>query len=172
MQILIGYDGSDCAKAAIADLQWAGLPDRIEAEVLSVADVFPHLTPECYRAPAPGEPEDSPIIKRARALALQALAEAKELSEEGAADVRARFSGWEVRANAVGHSPYWGIISRADQWGPDLVVVGSHGRSAAGRVLLGSPAARCGSEGPGRCARWARCDCWWGWMVHRGRPMR
>jgi nucleotide-binding universal stress UspA family protein len=138
MKILIGYDGSDCAKEAIGDLQWAGLGDRIEAEVLTIADVFPHLTPECYQGPAAGAPEDPPIIKLARALAAQALAEAKELSGEGAADVRARFPQWEVRANAFGHSPYWGIISRAAQWQPDLVVVGSHGRSAAGRVLLGS----------------------------------
>ena len=46
MKLLIGYDGSECAKAAIADLQWAGLPGRIEAEVLAIADVFQHLTPE------------------------------------------------------------------------------------------------------------------------------
>ena len=89
-------------------------------------------------APGTGEPEDSPIIKRARALALEALAEAKQLSDEGAADVRVRFPKWQVRANALGHSPSWGVISRAGQWQPDLVVVGSHGRSAAERVLLGS----------------------------------
>jgi hypothetical protein len=31
MRILIGYDGSDCAEAAIYDLRRAGLPADVEA---------------------------------------------------------------------------------------------------------------------------------------------
>ena len=138
MKILIGYDGSECAEAAISELRYAGLPGQIEAEVLSVADVFPHLAPEIYRPPEPADPEDSPIVKRARALAGQALADAKQVADEGAAIVRAQFPGWSVRASATGDSPYWGVIKRADEWRPDLIVLGSHGRSAAGRLLLGS----------------------------------
>ena len=40
MKILIAYDGSDCAKAALEDLKSAGLPTKAEALVLSIADVF------------------------------------------------------------------------------------------------------------------------------------
>src|SRR5690348_16185832 len=40
MKILIAYDGSDCAEAAITDLQRAGLPEETTALVLSLADVF------------------------------------------------------------------------------------------------------------------------------------
>jgi nucleotide-binding universal stress UspA family protein len=138
MKILIGYDGSDPAKDAIADLQWAGLPERVDAEVLSVADVFPHLPPECYRPPDADDSEESPMIRRARALATQALGEAKQLAEQGASEVRARFPKWTVRPNALGDSPYWGVVGRADQWRPDLIVIGSRGRSVAARVLLGS----------------------------------
>lgn len=36
MKILIAYDGSDCADAALTDLQRAGLPSDVEAIVLSV----------------------------------------------------------------------------------------------------------------------------------------
>jgi len=40
MKILIGYDGSECADAALEDLRWAGLPDVAEAVVFTAADVF------------------------------------------------------------------------------------------------------------------------------------
>ena len=35
MKILIGYDGSECADAALDDLKRAGLPERAEAHILS-----------------------------------------------------------------------------------------------------------------------------------------
>ena len=40
MKILIGYDGSESADAALYDLQRAGLPDDAEALIVSVADVM------------------------------------------------------------------------------------------------------------------------------------
>lgn len=40
MRILIGYDGSESADAALADLRHAGLPRDAEALILSVADVM------------------------------------------------------------------------------------------------------------------------------------
>ena len=48
------------------------------------------------------------------------------------------FPGWQVRAEASADSPAWGVIKQADTWHPDLIVVGSHGRSALGRLVLGS----------------------------------
>jgi hypothetical protein len=47
MKILIGYDGSTTADAALDDLKSAGLPDRAEAIVISVAEVW--LPPEKRR---------------------------------------------------------------------------------------------------------------------------
>jgi nucleotide-binding universal stress UspA family protein len=43
-----------------------------------------------------------------------------------------------VRTEACADSPAWAVIKQADTWQPDAVVVGSHGRSAMGRLLLGS----------------------------------
>lgn len=40
MRILIGYDGSQCAEAALHDLKRAGLPAQADALIMSVADVF------------------------------------------------------------------------------------------------------------------------------------
>ena len=40
MKILIGYDGSECADAALQDLRRAGLPSEADVLVMTVADVF------------------------------------------------------------------------------------------------------------------------------------
>lgn len=40
MKLLIAYDGSPCADAALADLARAGLPDEIEAVVIFLVDVW------------------------------------------------------------------------------------------------------------------------------------
>ena len=47
MRILIGYDGSDCAEAAVSDLRRAGLPAQAEAVVMTAVDLTPHLPPSC-----------------------------------------------------------------------------------------------------------------------------
>jgi nucleotide-binding universal stress UspA family protein len=50
---------------------------------------------------------------------------------------------------AQGDAPAWGIIKEADVWQPSIVVVGSEGKSAVGRFLLGSIAYKVLTEG--RC---------------------
>jgi hypothetical protein len=49
VKILIGYDGSDCADAALDDLTHAGLPPDAEAQILSVGEVWlPPPPPSTY----------------------------------------------------------------------------------------------------------------------------
>ena len=99
MKSLIGYDGSECAMAAIEDLRWAGLPDHAEASVLTVADVWLPATPEPDRSEA--DPVLYPAVSAARALAAQAVEDAKALSHDGAARVRACFDS-VCRAKRLG----------------------------------------------------------------------
>ncbi len=40
MKILFAYDGSECADSALEDLRNAGLPEKADAIVMSLADVF------------------------------------------------------------------------------------------------------------------------------------
>ena len=40
MRILIGYDGSESADAALDDLRRAGLPREVEALIVSVGEVM------------------------------------------------------------------------------------------------------------------------------------
>lgn len=140
MKILIGYDGSDCAEAALDDLQRAGLPSAAEALVLSVTEVsLPPPPPSGYeileRARAVHVPAD---LKRVYAKGSSAIQEAQSLAERAAARLRANFPGWETSAEASVGSPARELTGKADEWKPDLIVVGSHGRSAAERLVLGS----------------------------------
>jgi len=139
MKILIAYDGSDCANRAIDDLRRAGLPPEAEAVVISVADVLPVPPPSSYEVFESAFSNDvSPLYKSARERALRAVGEARELALAGTERLKAQFPSWQVRAEAYGDSPAWAVIKRAEESNADLVVVGSHGRTAMGRFFLGS----------------------------------
>jgi nucleotide-binding universal stress UspA family protein len=69
-----------------------------------------------------------------------AEAEALALSLQANKRLKSIFPDWDVRAVAESQigSPAWILIERADEWGADLIVVGSQGRSVMGRMILGS----------------------------------
>jgi nucleotide-binding universal stress UspA family protein len=137
MKILIGYDGSECADAALEDLRRAGLPRKAEAVVLSVADVF--LPPPVSEADDTFPFYVPPGVKRAHERAARALDEARALAERTTVRVKESFPGWEVRAEASADSPAWALVSKSYEWKPDLVVVGAQGHTnLGGRLILGS----------------------------------
>jgi len=80
LKILIAYDGSSYAKAALDDLPRAGLPRVAEALIMSVADVF--LPPASSPTPAL-PPQVSAAVQQARTRAAHALAEAQALAQQG-----------------------------------------------------------------------------------------
>jgi nucleotide-binding universal stress UspA family protein len=135
MRLLIAYDGSDWADAALDDLRRAGLPRAVEATVLSVADVW---------LPQSGERDAAPLQARAA----KALDQARGLAERAAERLRAEFPAWTVRAEAAADSPAWGIVARAEASRADLVVLGSRGLSAIERVGLGSVSLKVAAEAP------------------------
>ncbi|HEX6185973.1 MAG TPA: universal stress protein [Pyrinomonadaceae bacterium] len=140
MKLLIAYDGSQCAEAALDDLQFAGLPRDAEALVVSVTELWlppplpsaVEVVEEALAAHTPAElqreymKDSSPVL------------EARGLAESARARLRKHFPGWEVRAESCYGSPAREVLRVADEWEPHLVVVGSHGRSALGRFVLGS----------------------------------
>ena len=135
MKILLAYDGSDCANAALEDLQRAGLPRVAEVLIMSVAEVF--LPPSS--SPEAALPAEVPVaVRRAWAQATHAVEEARALAQHARAQLLTGFPGWDVRAEACADSPAWAVIKKAEAWQPDLIVVGSHGRSTMERFLLGS----------------------------------
>jgi nucleotide-binding universal stress UspA family protein len=141
-RILIAFDGSPGAGAAITDLCWAGLPRRVEARVLSVADVW---------LPAEGVPlADARSGAVIRQQAEKALAEAKNTAAAGARLLHASFPEWTIDSRGRADSPAWGILAEADEWRADLVAAGSHGRSPLEKFFLGSVSTKVAAEA--RCS--------------------
>jgi nucleotide-binding universal stress UspA family protein len=139
MKVLIGNDGSAFADAAIDDLGRAGLPDDTHALVLSVADVWPTMPPIYRDALTPGPTELSFAVADAAQQRVRAAEqEATELAKRAAARVKSLFPAWNVDAEAVSDSPASALTERAEHWGADLIVIGSHGRGALSRLFFGS----------------------------------
>ena len=130
MKIQIAYDGSESADMALEDLKHAGLPSEAEVLVLSLADVF---------LPDGDDIHIPEAVKHAREHAKQMLAEARVLSRQASERVQAMFPGWHVTHEALADSPAWALLRIADQWKPDLIVMGAQGHSVfGGRLILGS----------------------------------
>jgi nucleotide-binding universal stress UspA family protein len=69
------------------------------------------------------------------------LSEVGRLLEKTGRELSAA-GGVDVTTFAMEGSPFVEILRRAESDGSDLIVLGTHGRSALGRVLLGSVAER------------------------------
>lgn len=158
-RILIGYDESECADAALDDLTHAGLPLKAEAHILSIAEVWlPPPPPSSYEIVKQAEKAKSPADLQHRfAKGCAAAKAALALAEVARDRVRANFPNWKVTAESSCGSPASELMARADRWKPDLIVVGSHGRTALGRFVLGSVSQRVLTE--------ARCSV----RISRGR---
>ena len=140
MKLLIAYDGSSSADTALDDLLRAGLPAQADAIVISVADIFmPRVAAsEGYDAKVAMLSYGSSAVERRLEQVSHALEEARRWAANASKRLRAQFPSWKVRTEVCGHSPAWAIVEKADEWKPDLVVLGSHNRSALGQLFLGS----------------------------------
>lgn len=136
MKLIISYDGSGCSEAAIDDLVMAGLPEHGDAVVVTVAEVW--LPPPDGIAEAETSPYIEDIVQKHRAHGEALVAEAQALAERAANRVRQVLPRWKVAAEATYGSPAWGILEKAEAFHADLIVVGSQGQSAIGRLVLGS----------------------------------
>jgi len=127
MKILLAYDGSTCADAAVADLRNAGFPRDTEVLVVTVAhDGWPPSRHSSEELGQFGNPW--------KAL----MADTEAYARKAAARIQSEFPGWKVSSEALWGPPTDIIQKTIAHWVPDLLVVGSHGRSAVGRLLLGS----------------------------------
>jgi len=111
MRILIGFNGSEAAMAALHDLLYAGLPDETEAIILTVAESW--LQPKTVR----------------EAASIAAAAKAKLCND---------FPTWTIRAETASGSPPREILARAESFDPDMIIVGEPRKTISeGNLFIG-----------------------------------
>ncbi|MBS1806577.1 MAG: universal stress protein [Acidobacteria bacterium] len=126
MKILIGYDGSECSERMIWDLKHAGLPQEADAIVMSIAEHW--IAPPTSFGGVDVHFTESPDEEK----------ETRNMAQQAQALISFNFPQWNLNVEAVWGTPASVLVGKADDWKPDLIVVGSHGRTALGRFFLGS----------------------------------
>jgi nucleotide-binding universal stress UspA family protein len=130
--VLIAYDGSEHAKAAIQQAS-EQLRNGRRAIVLTVWQPFGGTA-------FVGAPGVAPV-----GLEEDIEKDARRVAEEGAR--LARLAGFEAEPVAERGDPVWQrIVESADERDAGILVMGSHGRTGIARVLMGSVASAAASH--------------------------
>jgi nucleotide-binding universal stress UspA family protein len=130
MRILVAYDGSISADAAVEDLPRAGLPQTAEALVVCVAD-----SAELVHSQTTTRGKTQKI---AGASSSSKGGKARTIAASAAERIQSYFPQWNVSSDALCGSPAKVFAEATGSWHPDLFVIGSHGRSGVRRLFLGS----------------------------------
>jgi nucleotide-binding universal stress UspA family protein len=161
MNVMVAYDGSAYADAAIEDLGRAGLPRESEIRLVSVADMLAERPPvsdlDMHSFAAR---RIEAILRMLRVHYEREIEEARAFTAKAADLVQERFPEYKVDGRVMEGKPAEEILARAAEWPADLIVAGSQGRSAIGRFFLGSVSQRIAEK--------ARCSV----RVVRGGPER
>lgn len=130
-KILLATDGSEHSAAAARSIAARPWPAGTQVRVLSVVEI---LLP-AVRAMLEPPFLDEAYLESARADAMkraqEAIANAREILASASLDVSDSVS-------VLVDPPQTIIVNEATEWGADLIVLGSHGRSGVDRFLLGS----------------------------------
>jgi nucleotide-binding universal stress UspA family protein len=166
MRILIGYDGSTCADAALDDLRRAGLPRNAEAVILAVTELWLPASPikEAVRSAnfplsTTAAASSNPLQGAQAATAVAPESEAYSLALQAKVRLQHQFPAWLINVAESSGSPSYEILKKAADLKPHLIVLGCHGRSALGGFLLGSVSQKVVNEA--RCTvRVCRGSAW------------
>jgi nucleotide-binding universal stress UspA family protein len=130
MKILLAVDDSEFSEAATKKLAAEIRPQDSEVLVLEVVE------PLVSMIPPEASPDDVPVAVTEQHEQLEQANEtvthaAEALRNAGFAKVQARVIEGSIRP---------GILSAAEEWHADLIVLGTHGRTGLKKFLLGSVA--------------------------------
>lgn len=129
MKILLAVDGSECSAAAVAEITNRPWPLGSAIRVLTAFELPLMPAPEAWAiSPDYCDRLQTAVLQQAEAVSRATCAKL----------IAALGESFEVTPRVVAGSPKLMILEEAEQWNPDLIVVGSHGYRGWQRFLLGS----------------------------------
>jgi len=146
VKILIAYDGSGYSHTSLVDLKHAGLPQKVEVLIVSVAEEW--LPPEKNETTF-GSPTDNDIVEYFQTRSEQIdrnLAETTAILVEAKRELQRNFPKWSVETEGSIGSPAQEILQRTADFKPDLIVVGAQGLSSDRVSGIGSVSQKILSE--------------------------
>jgi nucleotide-binding universal stress UspA family protein len=138
VKVLLAIDGSTHSHAALEAVASRTWPSGTEVLVLTVIH---------SRWPLVGDPFFTMAAARAESLREQER-EAQPLLDAAVRLLSERAPTLRVTTRAIEGVPHDVIVQQAEEWGSDLIVLGSHGYGPVRRALLGSVAAAVAVEAP------------------------
>lgn len=130
MKILLAIDGSPCSEAAVREVARRTWPSASELRVISAYVAHIPIAAEPMFAVFSDRRESLEYERRrAQVVVEKALAVLRESPTTGALP---------ITIEVVEGAPKRVIVDEAERWGADLLVLGSHGYGAIGRLLLGT----------------------------------
>jgi nucleotide-binding universal stress UspA family protein len=134
-RVLIAYDGSKASDVALADLRIAGLPEKCEVKVLVVADLW---VPPADLTTGMAEGWYAQAYEAVQAQTKASQKQAKALGLKAQKVIQETFPQWKCSIAACVDHPAQAILDTATKFKANLIVMGSHGHTALGRIFLGS----------------------------------
>lgn len=130
MKILLATDGSVYSTAALDEVANRPFPADSEVRIVSAFENTPLITsvPAPMGGLAGGYDEADAFAQK---LAEDAVKIASEIIKE-------KNPALSISTKVINASAKHAILNEADEFGADLIVVGSHGQGALSRFLLGS----------------------------------
>jgi len=129
MKILLAVDGSASSDDAIAEIITRPWPEQTEVKVVTAFEMSVMVGIEPWAGGAMYFDE----LQKAAASAADAVVENTLTKLRALTDKKLN-----ITAEVLQGSPGQVIVEKAEQWGADLIVMGSRGLGAWNRLLLGS----------------------------------
>jgi nucleotide-binding universal stress UspA family protein len=127
-RILVPTDGSETANAGLREACKLAKDQQAHLRVVHVVDEILAVSPELY-----GSMYDR-IVENLRQAGTEVLAHAEALAHKHGLAVEKQLV--EAMGRQVGEL----VIKVAEDWRPDLIVCGTHGRRGLRRIVMGSDA--------------------------------
>lgn len=138
MKVLLAIDGSPHSHAALEEVATRPWPAGTQILVLTVNH---------SRWPLVGDPFFTMASARVESVQEQQR-DAPGLLNGAVQRLLDGAPGLQVTTKAIDGVPHEAIVQQAEEWGADLIVLGSHGYGPLRRALLGSVAAAVAVEAP------------------------